>query len=428
MINEFLDQYTKDTTKSAYRSAILTFLESIYGKQRNTRKVTHAEMLLFESLAEKYFKDNRDYGKDLQQFALSFKDKPPTTARLYLTGVKEFLITYNVNLTPQQTRIIKRSTPKGSSRTIETYLDQPTIRTIISHMDIKGRAMVLTLASGGMRIEELLQLSTEDIHLNEKPSRIDIRGNTSDSKGTKNSNQRFTFITSEAKETLIEWLKVRVKYIESSQNKNAGLIKARLIKDGLIKNGDIIIKEKEDTEELRLFPFSYGVADELFENALKRADLLTLDSETNRKQIHIHSLRKFFTTQLKLGIPESTVEQLTGHDGYMGGTYDKRTIQAAGELYLKSEHLLFINMPKDLIKIETEFKDQLGQNRKLLEDLFMENRIQKQQLEAQNTKLEFITKIIKETLHIDITKTSIEAELQDAKNILDKLIWTTEPK
>jgi len=418
MINEFLDQYTKDTTKMAYRSAIYTFLENIYGKQRKTRKVTHAEMLIFETLAEKYFVDNRDYGKDVQQFALSFKDKPPMTARLYIIGVKEFFIHNDIELSEKQLRIIKKGTPKGSSRTIETYLDQTTIRTIISHMDIKGKALILTLASSGMRIEELLQLSINDIHMDEKPVRIDIRGNTSDSKGTKNSNQRFTFITSEAREALLEWGKVRKQYIESSQNKNAGLI----------KSGNIVIKEKEDTPELRLFPFGYGVADQMFENALKRADLLTLDSQTNRKQIHVHSLRKFFNTQLKLGVPEATVEQLMGHDGYLSGTYDKRTIQAAGELYLKSEHLLFINMPKDLIKIETEFKDQLGQNRKLLEDLFMENRIQKQQLEAQNIKLEFITRILIETLHIDITKTSMETELQETKKILDRSIWTTEPK
>ncbi|MEM2027605.1 MAG: site-specific integrase [Candidatus Bathyarchaeia archaeon] len=75
------------------------------------------------------------------------------------------------------------------------------LRQILNHMDAKGRSLFLVLASSGMRIGEALKLMVEDVDLASEPPRINIRGEY-----TKTGNPRIAFISSEAKETIQEWL------------------------------------------------------------------------------------------------------------------------------------------------------------------------------------------------------------------------------
>ncbi|HID43654.1 MAG TPA: site-specific integrase [Archaeoglobaceae archaeon] len=86
-------------------------------------------------------------------------------------------------------------------------MDHETLRTILQHMDVKGKTLVLMLASSGMRIRERLQIRLEDINLETDPAEIVIRG-----ENTKTEEQRDVFISREAKQMLKEWLKVRESY------------------------------------------------------------------------------------------------------------------------------------------------------------------------------------------------------------------------
>ena len=139
-------------------------------------------------------------------------------------------------------------------------LDHETLRSILQHMDIKGKALVLTLASSGIRIGEALQLRLEDVNLETDPAEIVIRGEY-----TKTGEQRFVFISREAKQALKEWLKVRDSYLESAKNRNKGLVKAGIAREKLIDD--------------RLFPFSDQTVSQLWENALRR---IREDSENYR--------------------------------------------------------------------------------------------------------------------------------------------------
>jgi len=55
-----------------------------------------------------------------------------------------------------------------------------------------------------MRIGEALQLKLDDVDLNSDPVRVNLRAEIS-----KSGNMRISFISSEAKEAVAEWLKVR---------------------------------------------------------------------------------------------------------------------------------------------------------------------------------------------------------------------------
>jgi integrase len=290
--------------------------------------------------------------------------RPPLSARQTFTFVKEFFNHYDKELPAKDLKFIRNKLPKGNMRTIEKDLDQDTIRTILQHVDVKGRALILVLASSGMRINEALSLPLDDIDFKTTPTTITIRG-----ENTKNGDNRITFISSEATQAVNEWLKVRSDYIASSAKRN----------NGLIKSGRGNPKSGED--DGRLFPFSDQNASTLWDNALIKAGLLSRDKTTNRKQLHYHQFRKFFISQLSLIVSKEIAETLAGHNGYLTGAYRRYTKKQLAEEYLKGQHLLTIQAPKELVEIESEFKAEMSNHSKIIESLIMEKLAMKDEIE-----------------------------------------------
>lgn len=360
-IQEFLELYPKKSTKSVYRAGIRAFLKFVYGEGD------------FEALASRYFQEQRDYLDDLVRFASSLNERPPHTARTYIAAVKEYFLFNRVEFTQRELKHIRLKLPKGNARTVEKDMDGSTIRRILEHSDLKGRALILTLASSGMRIREALQVKVGDVDLGGKPPVIAIRGEY-----TKSGVQRFAFISKEAAGVLMEWLKVRDEYLTSAENRNKGLLKAGF-------------GNSKRLDDDRLFPFSTQVASQLWETALRRAGLLSIDPGTNRKQLRIHQLRKFFRSQLALGCPVDVVEALMGHEGYLTEAYRRYTKQQMAEEYLKHEHLLYVNMPRDIQEIESEFKSQLQESQKCIASLMAKNK----DLEEKVKELEESYKLVK---------------------------------
>lgn len=374
-IKEFTELYGNPSSKSAYRAGVFSFLEFIYNFKRQGKRSTMEETEQFEKFAKQYFTEGRNYANDLQRFA-SNHNVPPKTIKLYMTAVKEYLLQNDIEISQKQAKNIRNKMVKGGARTIEKDLDTDTLRKIISHMDIKGKALMLTLASSGMRIGEALSLNIKDIDLTSTPPVITIRG-----RKTKTGQNRITFANKEAKEALIEWLKVRNAYLTSAVNRNKGFVEAGI---GTPKS------ESSD----KLFPFSDGVAGQIWLNAITNAELLTRDDETNRIQLHIHQLRKFFRSQLALKCPVDIVEALMGHSSYLSEAYRRYTQKQMAEHYLNNEHLLYVSMPQDIQRIESEFKEELNNNRKLLENLFLENSDLKKRLEQNESVVKKIVDTI----------------------------------
>ena len=170
-------------------------------------------------------------------------------------------------------------------------------------------------------------LCESDIDLTVSPAEISIRPEY-----TKTDEQRLTFISDEAREALLEWLKVRDSYIVSSQNRNAGLV----------RDGHSMEKKSNGC----IFPFSVSVASAMWATSLKAAGLSTKDPKTGRLQLHPHMLRKYFRTQLALKIPTDIVECLLGHEGYLS-TYRIPTNKELREYYTKGEQALTIFIQED---------------------------------------------------------------------------------
>lgn len=397
-IADYLKHYNNPSTAGGYTSAVYSYLDFIYGNQRKGKKVIPEEKEIYESLVDQYLEEERNYSKDMADFVVSLQARPPLSAKQTFTSAKEFFNYYNLQLPAKDLKFIRHKLPKGKVRTIERDLDIDTIRTIIQHLDVKGRALVLVLASSGMRINEVLSLNIDDIDLKSKPAVITVRGETS-----KTGDNRITFISSEAVQAVNEWLKVRGDYIQSSAKRN----------QGLVENGRA--KPKSDEDDGRLFPFSDQNANTMWDNAVSKAGLFSRDKNTNRKQLHYHQFRKFFISQLSLIVSKEIAETLAGHNGYLTDSYRRYTKKQLAEEYKKGEHLLTIQAPKELQEIESEFKAKMQTHSEIIENIVKENIQLKQE----------ISKIKEEQEKIKVASELIQAlisENREAQEVFKQLL------
>jgi integrase len=396
LIKEWINSYLKRNTKIVYFSSIKNFLISIYGGNLEN------ENEYFEELASKYLeevKKGRDYFKDILNFINFLNNKPPITISSYINGIKSFLNFHlNIELTKKQSRIIRSRIRGNRIRTIEGDLTKEKLKKILEHTDLKGRALFLFLVSSGIRIGEALKLRINDIDLNYDPPIVYVRGEY-----TKSGNSYFSFITKEAKESLIEWLKIRGEYNKIAFNRGRGLEKAGFGRG----------KRKE--EDNRIFPFSIQTAEIMWYNALKKANFEKKDEFTKRRDLHIHMLRKFFMSQAKLVIPHSIVEALAGHNEYLDEAYRRYTKEQLADFYKKAEPNLYIFIPKEIREIQTHYISELEDTKKKVENLTL-------QLTNLNTTTITLMKENSELKNqLSLITSSLE-EIYDQLNMLHKKI------
>jgi len=269
------------------------------GKEINGREITKDDVGTFIP---------PDVYGDFKKYLKTQANKPPLSARQTFNQIKMFLeIVTDTPFTPKELKFLKNELPKGGVSTQEADLDTEALRAILQHVDCKGKAILLCLATGGMRIGELLQVRCKDIDLNSIPARIEIRA-----AGTKTKSQRYTFISSEAAAAVREWSKIREAHIQM----NAGRAKN--------------IGQAVNADDDRLFPLSDTVVNQLFRDAVVSVyGNDEKDDTTGRSTRHIHQLRKFFISQLSLSIPVEVADFFAGHKSALSDSTSSKLILAA---------------------------------------------------------------------------------------------------
>lgn len=384
-ISEWVSRYPSNNTRHTYTSSIYRFLDVFNGSRIAAGKVsTKEEKAKYEKLAATYLSKKREHIKHIEAFITSLAGKePPTpakTVKVYVAAVKEWLIYNHIELTDWDKREIKRRLPKGGAVTIEAELDHEKIRLLLAHADTSWiRCIILMLASSGMRINELLCLEMSNIIRKGKCWQINIPAQK-----TKAKTQRYTFISSEAVAAFQAWERERARYL----------------------NGE---------EDNRLFPMTDENVRVAFNNILKKAGIYNQDKDTKRSDLTPHAFRKFFLSQLKIGMSTELVEMLAGHNGYLSDAYRRYSIQQVREIYEKNERLVTIQSPKELVEIETEFKAQIQDHSEILQKVVKENYVLKEQV----TSLQQENTVIKD----EIVKIKDEQERQRTlMKTLDKLV------
>jgi integrase len=351
----FLKNYSSQVTVSVYRSAIKDFLGFIYGAVDNGD---------LEQKARQYFREGRDYQKDVELYFQSKKNEAPKSRRLRVSVLRVFLLENGVELPALFWRRLRDRIKGSRALTMDRPPTTEELRKILNLMDIKGKALFLVLASSGMRIGEALKLKVEDFELDKDPARVNIRGAY-----TKTGNSRVAFISSEAKEAVEQWLRIRGDYLKQASGRSW--------------------KYSKPTEDPRMFPFDMPTAYASWTNALEKAGLMQKDIQTDRLVLHPHALRKFFRSKLAQVIPVDIVEALMGHEGYLTQVYRRYSLEDLADFYKKGEHtLLVFGNGKDLVKLRAEVEEKNKQLQQIINGLVSENLTLKQELGEHKKVLE----------------------------------------
>lgn len=335
IIEEYLADFEKTSTKRIYRGHLNNFFEYL------------------EVEPEEYFDNGRDYNKDLLDVWRSTRHQAPCTRAGKITCIKCFLEENDIIIQRKTWKKIKRQ-KKTIPKTIDHVPTVSELKQILQHGGVKERALLLVLASSGMRIGEALKLKTIDIELHNQdgklcsPAKIIIRQEVA-----KNDTPRICFISNEARDALIEWLRIRKSYLKK-------------VNEDLQRR-----KIKKDISDDRIFPFAWATAWQMWYRLLRKSGFDKKDESTNRYEVHIHTLRKFMINRLKGVIRIDAVEQLVGHEGYLSRAYRDLTEETLKAEYLKGMQAVSIfEKTADLTEVNESMKHLQTDNAMLKQEVF----------------------------------------------------------
>ncbi len=302
--------------------------------QKNYRCVIRQYFNELKQEPDSYFKKkDHDYKKDIINWWDNHLNEVPLTRNTKLNIIKSLFEDQEI-VFPKKFWIKQRRKRKGSrAATLDRVPTIKEFKTMLNHGTIKDKALFLLAASSGMRIDECLQLTENMIDFKHEPCMINLPGNI-----TKTGDPRITFCSDEAREYIQEWLKIRDDYL----------------KQAIARTGHINKKYRNDNT---LFPFKYNIAWTRWTYLIKKTGLDKRDPTTNRYVLHIHSLRKWFLSRMKLELKPVIPEALAGHEEYLDAAYKRYTKKELGEQYKKGMHLVtvFENTP-DLTEMNAEME------------------------------------------------------------------------
>ncbi len=308
-IDEFISRYPNRNTKHGYRATLKLFFNVVGITDPNS-----------------YFnnRNNEQIEKDVELFYQQRIKQgcAPKTISSDIGCLKTFLSYNRVDLPSVVWRSMRQRMKGTRARTQDRIPEPHELKAILSHMDTRGRAFYLTMVSSGMRIDEVTNITFKDIHLDEDPCRIVIRGNH-----TKTGETRTVFVSCETREAIQEWLKIRQHHLD--------VIKRRFPRG------------TENTKDDRIFPFGNRASRCLWNDALKKSGLEEFDDSLTclvnsvenckgRRTLHPHSLRKYFATHSSFVVGHDITEALLGHQEGLDAVYKKyqgNTVKELAELY-----------------------------------------------------------------------------------------------
>jgi integrase len=274
-LEKWLGEFKKESTSRTYLFALNNFKDA----------------LGIADLGE-YLESQPDVIADIRKFLASLDGRPSKTVHTYTAAVKVFMLDHGVKVPEDEWRKIRRRGFIPKRNKAETHDRKPTraeIKKILNYADIKCRAEVLFQVSSGARVGETLQLKEEDFKLDADPPEAVIR-----SEYTKGgAGGRTVYFSYEARDAIRDWLKIKN---ETKRRNGEGLYKSE-----------------------KVFPWDSSTARFMWNMAADKAGLDKRDNSTNRRVLHLHSLRKFFRSNI--GLDVDITHALMGHTPYLDDAY-----------------------------------------------------------------------------------------------------------
>jgi integrase len=193
---------------------------------------------------------------------------------------------------------------------VEELPNKETLRKILASGDLAEKTFALIAISSGLRIGSILRLRLKDIDLEREIPLVSPPPET-----TKNRRRFHTFISPEAKETLLQYLKDReLRARKLRQGRNLPPSVEERLKVG--PESFVIVAERPLGAPIR----DIASGDRRWMNMVSRAGFNR--KVRTRNTLHFHVLRKFFKTWATVsGVPSDLVEYFMGHRSGLTQTY-----------------------------------------------------------------------------------------------------------
>jgi integrase len=386
----YLETYASRSTVLAYRRGLTRFFQVVCPADLGEG---------LEVAAQRYVERVKkgDVEKDLERFFAASKQAAPKTLGVLLSSIRVFLTENDVEVPEVFWRRLRRRRKGSRAITAFRVPSVAELRRILTHMDVKGRALFLMMASSGMRIGEALALRLGDIEVEDSEEKIRDPVLIRISAGSaKSGNGRIAFISYEAREALQEWLRVRENYLKAAVGKSS-------------------IHTKNPVDE-RLFPFDPGVAHMQWRGAISKAGLGKRDPTSGKWTLTPHSLRKFCRTRMGSVIQQDVAEALIGHEAFLTEVYRRHSEEDLAEFYKEAEPaLLIFHAAEEVSNLRKEVRERDKQLQQLVNGLAKDN------LETRDQNRGLVQRLTEHKELID----RLEAQLSDLRAYQEKhaYIW-----
>ena len=264
----------------------------------------------------------------------------PVTLKSRVVTVKNFLEYYDVDISPRKFKL-KVKLPRIIRKNKEALSKDDVIDILNACSDIRLKTYVMLLAAGGFRAVEALSLRIKDLDLESKPARAFVRGEY-----TKTKTDRTVFLTDETTQQLKSWLSYkyrtrRICYKDwAGQEYEKKTITEYRTPD---KNDTDLIFAIYQNTKMPNPSWLYADMAKAFAKTLDRMGKGDReDGNERRRQITLHSFRRFVKTTISdLGYSDFS-EYFIGHSG---STYWRKKESEKAELFKKIEpYLTFLNI------------------------------------------------------------------------------------
>lgn len=307
----------------------------------------------------------------------------------YVTRVKQYFAYNDVEWDETAFRV-----KVGLPRVEEPDDRAPTVeelRRILVWGKLRTKALILVLASSGMRLGEAIKLKVEDIDFKSRPVKVRL----SPKVASKTGEGRITYISDEAAEYLRQYLGDRIGVPEAW-----------------------VFPSEADESRHMSEDRAWRTITECIEKAgLGKAKEKTV---TGRRKLHPHSFRKFFFSRVVGVIGETAAHALMGHGSYLK-TYYKRPEEERALDYLRCmPHLTIFTESVDMKRWKDEAKiEAIKAFAKSLGIEGIEIRIAQLKKEIPEiSEEEALSQIIRESLGI----TKLNIENQNSNNDPKKIV------
>jgi integrase len=258
------------------------------------------------------------------------------TLKQRVVTVKNFLEYHDVDLSPRKFKL-KVKLPRVIRKSKEALSKEDVIDILNECSDIRLKTYVMLLAGSGMRATEALSIRIKDLDLTCSPAKVSVRA-----EHTKTKVDRTIFLTQEMVQQLTSWLnyKYRTRRVCYKNEQNGKTVTE--YRTPSKKQTDLVFAVYQDTK----MPAPLNLYGDLMRSFGKTLDRMGKgsreDGNERRRQITLHSFRRFVKTTISdLGYSDFS-EYFIGHSG---STYWTKKDAEKAEIFQKVEpYLTFLNV------------------------------------------------------------------------------------